>query len=354
MLPYSRRKFIKGLASIPLLFSSSLVFANSLFLKNKPNYSMEKNSKGHSYEPPYLKLHRSGELKKRADVLWDMMESCDICPRECNTNRLRGNRGDCNANSNLEVSSYHAHFGEEPELVGNNGSGTIFFTNCSLLCVFCINYDVSHLGRGRTYTTDDLANMMLALQNHGCHNINLVTPSHYVPQIMRGVDKAAGQGLRLPIVYNTCGWEKLEILQLLDGVVDIYLADFKYGDSKPAGKYSAGAYSYPEITKEAFLEMDRQVGVAKPDPDTGLVDRGLMVRHLVMPENVCRTDLIIEWIADNLPKDTYINIMSQYTPMYKAHDYDEISRRITLREYRQAVTWARRAGLTNVQVQGGI
>ncbi len=353
MLYYSRRKFLKGLATLPLVLSSPVVLANSLFSKNK-THNMGNASRGSAYNPPYLDLHKSGELRNRADVLWDMMKSCDICPRECNANRLRGNRGDCKASSNLEISSFHAHFGEEPELVGSNGSGTIFFTNCSLLCVFCINYDVSHLGRGRNYTTDDLANMMLALQKHGCHNINLVTPSHYVPHILRAIDRAAGQGLRLPIVYNTCGWEKIEIMQLLDGIVDVYLADFKYGDSSAAGKYSAGAYDYPEITKNAFLEMHRQVGVARPDPKTGLVNRGLMVRHLVMPENVCRTDLIMNWIAENLPKDTYINIMSQYTPMYKAFDYDEISRRITLSEYRKAINWARKAGLTNVQVQGRI
>ncbi len=353
MISYSRRNFLKNVASLPLLLSSPFVFANTLFSKNKSN-NMKNISKESSYEPPYLALHRSGELKKRADVLWKMMRSCDICPRECNTNRLRGNRGDCNASSDLEISSFHAHFGEEDGLVGSNGSGTIFFTNCSLLCVFCINYDVSHLGRGSVYSTQDLANMMMVLQRNGCHNINLVTPSHYVPHIMRGIDRAAAQGLKLPIVYNTCGWEKIDILQLLDGVVDIYLADFKYGESQAAGKYSSGAFSYPEITKKAFLEMHHQVGVAKPDPNTGLVNRGLMVRHLVMPENVCRTDLIMQWIADNLPKDTYINIMSQYTPMYKAFDYDKISRRITLSEYRRAINYARSAGLTNLQIQGRI
>jgi len=353
MLSHSRRKFLKNIASLPLILSSSFVFANNIFSKNSSNKMKNITGKSNS-EPPYLDLHRSGELKRRADILWDMMESCDVCPRECKTNRLRGNRGYCNANSNFEVSSYHPHFGEEDGLVGSNGSGTIFFTNCSLLCVFCINYDVSHEGRGSEYSTDDVANMMMVLQEQGCHNINLVTPSHYVPQILRAIDKAAGQGLKLPIVYNTCGWEKIEILQLLDGIVDIYLADFKYGESEPAGKYSSGAYSYPEITQQAFLEMHSQVGIAKFDPDTGLVNRGLMVRHLVMPENVARTDLVMQWIADNMPKDTYINIMAQYTPMYKAFDYDKISRRITHTEYRQAVNYAREAGLTNLDIQGNI
>ncbi len=350
MKNYTRRKFIKNLAGIPIIFSSTFGLASSVFSNKKYGAMISTNS----YEPKYLQLHRSGELKKRADILWDMMRSCDICPRECNTNRIRGSRGDCKANSNLEISSYHAHFGEEEELVGRNGSGTIFFTNCSLLCVFCINYDVSHKGRGRQYTTDSLANMMLALQKHGCHNINLVTPTHYSPHILRAIDSAAGRGLKLPIVYNTCGWEKLEILELLDGVVDIYLADFKYGDNEAADNYSAGAYDYPEITKKALTEMHRQVGTARANPKTGLIERGLMVRHLVMPENVCRTDLIMQWIANNLPKDTYINIMSQYTPMYKAFDYDKISRRITVSEYRQAINYAKDAGLTNIKTQGRI
>ena len=236
-------------------------------------------------------------------------------------------------------------------MVGRSGSGTIFYTNCSLLSVFCINYDVSHLGRGRQYAIRGLANMMMRLQNMGCHNINLVTPSHYVPHILQGIDRAASQGLRLPIVYNTCGWEKLDILQLLDGVVDIYLADFKYGEGGAGDRYSAGAGSYTEITRKALLEMHRQVGTAKAEPETGLINKGLMIRHLVMPENVARTDLVVRWIGANLPKDTYVNIMSQYTPMYKAFDFPEISRRINRTEYNNAVAFARSAGLTNLRLQ---
>ena len=196
-----------------------------------------------------------------------------------------------------------------------------------------------------------MAQMMLHLQKIGCHNINFVTPTHYSPHIVLAVDIAAGKGLRLPLVYNTCGWERLEILKKLDGIVDIYLPDFKYSDGKMAAKYSSAAETYPEITKTALLEMHRQVGVAKPAKD-GVMYRGLMIRHLVMPNRVGGTKGVIEWIAQNLPKDTYLNIMSQYRPMYKAFDYPKISRRLTRKEYAEAVEWAKNAGLTNLEIQG--
>ncbi len=196
-----------------------------------------------------------------------------------------------------------------------------------------------------------MAEMMLNLQKMGCHNINLVTPTHYSPHIVLAVDVAAGKGLRLPLVYNTCGWERLDILRKLDGIIDIYLPDFKYADAEMAVKYSSGAKTYPEITQKALLEMHRQVGVAKPAND-GLMYRGLIIRHLVMPNRVGGTKKVIEWIAKNLPKNTYLNIMSQYRPMYKAFEYPEISRRITHEEYDEAVKWAKEAGLTNLDIQG--
>jgi putative pyruvate formate lyase activating enzyme len=249
------------------------------------------------------------------------------------------------------VSSYHAHFGEEACLVGRGGSGTVFLTNCSLRCVFCINWEISQGGHGTAVSVDDLAAMMLALQAKGCHNVNLVTPTHYSPHILLAVDKAAAKGLRLPLVWNTCGWEKADILKTLEGVVDIYLPDFKYAEGPMAEKYSSGAGAYPEITRTALIEMNRQVGVARPAPD-GLLYRGVIIRHLVMPNRVAGTKKVVEWIAANLPKDTFVNIMSQYTPTYHAHDYPEISRRITNREYEEAVNWARAAGLTNLDIQG--
>jgi len=303
------------------------------------------------FEPAYLKLHKTGELKKRGERLWEMMKSCKLCPRECRVNRLAGKKGICRADSKLVVSSYHPHFGEERPLVGKYGSGTIFFSNCSLRCVFCINYEISHLGEGSSTDIEKLADMMLALQKIGCHNINLVTPTHYSAHIILAVDIAAGKGLRLPLVYNTCGWEQMEILKLLDGIVDIYLPDFKYWDSKMAAKYSAGAGIYPEITKSAIMEMHRQVGVAKPSKD-GLIYRGLMIRHLVMPNNAGGSIKVVKWIAENLPKDTYLNIMSQYRPTYKAFDYPEISRRITRQEYEEVVQTAKESGLTNIEIQG--
>jgi putative pyruvate formate lyase activating enzyme len=301
-------------------------------------------------EPAYLELHRTGELKRRAEMLWDIMDRCGLCPRQCGANRHEA-EGFCQATSQLEIAVHHPHFGEERPLVGSGGSGAIFFTNCSLRCVFCINWEISQEGRGDPRTTDDLAEMMLDLQRRGCHNINLVTPTHYSPHILRAVDTAAGRGLRLPLVYNTCGWERLEILEQLDGVVDIYLPDFKYADAAMAAKYSSEAASYPEVTKKALLEMQRQVGVARPAP-TGLMHRGLMIRHLVMPNDVGGTKQVIEWIAANLPSDTYLNLMSQYTPAYQARRYPNIARRITGQEYRQALQWAEEAGLTAVVAQG--
>ena len=310
-----------------------------------------KTARTHPPEPAYLALHRTGELKQRGERLWQIMRRCELCPRRCETERLAGKEGFCRASAQLEVSSVHPHFGEEKPLVGRGGSGTIFFTNCSLRCVFCINFEVSHLGKGKPRSVDELAWMMLALQKRGCANINVVTPTHFSPHILLALDKAAARGLRLPLVYNTCGWERLEILRTLDGVVDIYLPDFKYADPKMAFRYSAKALTYPKTTSTSLLEMQRQVGTAKPDKD-GLVRRGVMVRHLVMPNNVGGTRRIIRWIARNLPKDTYFNLMSQYTPYYRAWDFPQIARRITRAEYLDAVRCAREAGLTNVDVQG--
>lgn len=303
------------------------------------------------YEPSYVKLQRDGVLLTRGNELWNMMQSCVLCPRKCRVNRIAGRKGHCGATSQLEIASYHEHFGEERPLVGTGGSGTIFFSNCSLRCVFCINWQVSQGAMRKNRSIDELAGMMLALQNRGCHNINVVTPTHYLPHIMLALDTAARKGLRLPLVYNTCGWENPDILKYLDGVVDIYLPDFKYGDARPAETYSTGAASYPDVTKEALLEMHRQVGTAKPAAD-GIVCRGLMIRHLVMPNRAAASKDVVEWIARNLPADTYVNIMSQYIPVFKASDYPEISRRITREEYREVIAWAREAGLTNIDVQG--
>ncbi|MCS7203817.1 MAG: radical SAM protein [Thermodesulfovibrio sp.] len=341
----NRREFLKKLNNIILPFFLSSIFT-------PVSQAIAKKTAQIDFQPSYLKLHKSGELKQRADMLWRIMEKCQLCPRRCGANRLQGEKGFCQApGAQLFISSFHPHFGEERPLVGRYGSGTIFFTFCNTRCVFCQNWEISHLGKGFKRSIEDLANMMLKLQEIGCHNINLVTPTHYSPHILKALDIAAGKGLTLPIVYNTSGWERLEILKILNGVVDIYLPDFKYWDSKMAAKYSAGADSYPEVTKEAILEMHRQVGVAKPSKD-GIIYRGLIIRHLVMPNDVAGSEKVIEWIANNLPKDTYVNIMSQYTPLYKALDYPEISRRITREEYEKVVNKAKKLGLTNLDIQG--
>jgi putative pyruvate formate lyase activating enzyme len=352
----TRRDFLDNTAKLCFLVGMSSIFLNcteTVASIKEPRTGFEKPGKTSSdFESAYLKLHQTGELKKRAEKLWAIMESCQLCPRRCGENRLERMRGFCRApGARLIVSGYHAHFGEERPLVGKGGSGTIFFSHCSLRCVFCQNWTVSHLGRGSETNISELAGMMLRLQEKGCHNINLVTPTHYSAHILKALDAAAGKGLRLPVVYNTCGWERLEILTLFDEVVDIYLPDFKYWDSAMSAKFSAGAENYPEITRKAILEMNRQVGVAK-SAKQGFMQRGLMIRHLVMPNDIGGSEKIMEWIAENLPKDTYVNIMAQYTPAHKAYDYPEISRRITGEEYRKVVQRAKDMGLTNLHIQG--
>jgi len=338
----TRRNIIKSILLAPLAGFTS-------YINCKMSGNTQKTSIG--FEPAYLSMHRSGELKRRGEQLWAMMESCDLCPRMCGVNKLKGERGFCDANSILEISAFHPHYGEERPLVGKGGSGTIFLTNCSLRCVFCINWEISQGREGRERTIDEFAQMMINLQKRGCHNINFVTPTHYSPHILLAVDRAASWGLNVPLVYNTSGWERVEILRILDGIIDIYLPDFKYSNGKMAARYSSGADTYPVLVKEALLEMHRQVGVAKPGDD-GLMYRGLMIRHLVMPNDVSGTKEVIDWIAAKLPKDTYLNLMSQYRPMYKSYEYPEISRTITSEEYATVVNHARQKGLTNLDIQG--
>jgi putative pyruvate formate lyase activating enzyme len=304
--------------------------------------------RGADFEPAYLDLHRTGELKERADALWAVMAACQLCPRRCGVDRIGGESGFCRTpGAQLVVSASQAHFGEERPLVGTGGSGTIFLTHCNLRCVFCQNWAISQKGRGSKTSIDELARMMLQQQARGCHNINLVTPTHYSAQILQALDVAAGNGLRIPIVYNTSGWERLEILKLLDGIVDIYLPDFKFWHGELSAKYAVGADTYPEVTSAAILEMHRQVGVARPEED-GLMQRGLMIRHLVMPNDTSGSEHVIAWIAEHLPKDTYVNIMAQYHPAHQAFDYPELSRRVTNEEYLAVVHKAVEVGLTNL------
>ncbi|MGB9627457.1 MAG: radical SAM protein [Thermodesulfobacteriota bacterium] len=293
-----------------------------------------------AFLPSFVSLYEKGELQRRIPLLRDLLKECRLCPRSCGVNRLEGELGYCKAGSELMVSSAFPHFGEEPPLVGYHGSGTIFLTHCNLRCIFCQNYDISHLGRGELITTSMMANMMIRLQEMGCHNINFVTPTHYVPQIVASLPEAIEKGLHVPIVYNCSGYESVEVIQLLEGIVDIYMPDAKYMDEKFAKRYS-NAPDYPEVIKKVLKEMHRQVGDLQTNT-IGIAERGLLIRHLVMPNGVASSEEILKFIAEEISIHSYVNIMDQYRPEYKAYDYIEINRRITYKEYLEAVQWAKR------------
>jgi putative pyruvate formate lyase activating enzyme len=299
-----------------------------------------------NWQPAYVKLGER-EVGKRAATLRAIFKECHLCPRQCGVDRTRGGKGVCGGSSVVRVHSYHAHYGEERSLVGRGGSGTIFFSRCNLLCEFCQNWQINHRGDGDDVTDDDVAAMMIDLQRRGCHNINLVTPTHVIPNIVNALQSAMVRGLRLPLVYNCGGYEPVEVIRLLDGLVDIYLPDYKYMDGAMAAKYSHGASDYPERCAAAIIEMNRQVGRLVVD-EKGVALRGLMIRHLVMPENIAGTDRFVQWVAKELGPDTYVNIMGQYHPEHRARFYPEINRRITRAEFERAVTWAHEAGLTNL------
>ncbi len=294
-------------------------------------------------EPSYIALSRSNELDKRIEILNQMLSSCKLCPRECGVDRTIGEEGICKSGTKLMVSGIHPHFGEEAPLVGAHGSGTIFLTGCNLRCVYCQNYEISHLGIGEVITIEEIAKNMLRLQGIGCHNINFVTPTHFVPQLVEAIAIAVKDGLNIPIVYNCGGYEKVEIVRLLDGIIDIYMPDMKYGRPKHADKYSK-AKNYPEINFKAVKEMHRQVGDLKLD-DLGMAYRGLLVRHLVLPEDLAGSERIFRFLADNVSKKTYINIMDQYRPQYKAWEFTKLGRKPTNKEYNRAVELAKKVGL---------
>ena len=300
-----------------------------------------------SWSPAYAKLERDARLADRIEQAHSQFSECRLCPRQCGVNRINGETGFCQAPAKAVVYSAHPHFGEEVPLVGKKGSGTIFFSNCNLRCVFCQNWPISHEGRGNEIENADLASMMVNLQKIGCHNINLVTPTHVMPNILQATRLAFQKGLRIPLVYNTSGYERVEILKLLDGIVDIYLPDMKFMHPDQAKRYLAGAADYPEITKRAVLEMHRQVGVLRTDRE-GIAQRGLVIRHLVMPNRVAGTKEFVDWVVASLPKTTYVNIMHQYHVDYKAFEYPEICRSITSAEYLEAMDWAETCGLTNL------
>jgi putative pyruvate formate lyase activating enzyme len=295
------------------------------------------------YTPRYIELHETSEFKRRIDSLNEILAECSLCPRRCGANRIQGEFGYCKAGSELMISSVFPHFGEEAPLVGYRGSGTIFLTHCNLRCVFCQNYDISHLGRGEKTFPSQMASYMMRLQELGCHNINFVTPTHYVPQIVASLSEAIELGLKLPLVYNCSGYESLEVIKLLDGIIDIYMPDAKYAGEEPARRFS-NAPDYPHVLKEVLKEMYRQVGDLQMDEDR-IAERGLLIRHLVMPGNVGGTEALMKFIAEEISRDSYVNVMQQYRPEYKSCDYPELSRRITHGEYLDAVKMARRFGL---------
>lgn len=291
--------------------------------------------------PCYLELERS-EFKKKISRLYDILKECTLCPRKCRVDRTKGKKGYCNSDMELIVSSVHPHYWEEEPLVGLYGSGTIFLTNCNLKCLYCQNYDISCLGQGKPTTTEELAEGMLSLQKQGCHNINLVTPTHFTPQLVETIKIAAEKGLRIPIVYNCGGYESVETIRLLEGIIDIYMPDIKYSGSVNAKKCS-NAQDYFDVCKKAVKEMHRQVGDLKIE--NGIAGRGLLIRHLVLPNNIAGTEEVMKFIANEISKDSYVNIMPQYRPMYRAAEYPELSRLLKLEEYLKAKEIASRFGL---------
>lgn len=293
--------------------------------------------------PGYLVLHEQGKLADRIAAARERLASCRICPRNCGVDRLSDEKGVCRTGAKAVVSSYGPHFGEESPLVGSGGSGTIFLTHCNLHCVFCQNYEISHLGEGIETGAAQLAAMMISLQRQDCHNINFVTPSHVVPQILAALPAAIEKGLSVPLVYNSSGYDSVDTLKLLDGVFDIYMPDFKFWSRESAKRY-AKAPDYPERAREAVIEMHRQVGDLVMDTG-GVAVRGLLVRHLVMPGGLVETGEIMRFLAREVSADTYVNVMDQYRPCGRAHDFPPIDRRLGHDEFQEALGLAGEAGL---------
>ena len=300
--------------------------------------------------PAYLDLHASGELARRAQEAVAALGRCRICPRNCDVDRLADRKMACKVGRQARVSTFFAHFGEEDCLRGHQGSGTIFFSFCNLRCVFCQNWETSQEGNGEEVSAVELAEIMLELQRRGCHNINFVTPEHVVPQILEALAIAAGRGLRLPLVYNTSAYDSLESLRWMDGVVDIYMPDFKYWREESAARVLKAA-DYPEVARAAVREMHRQVGELTFD-DQGLARRGLLVRHLVMPGALDETAEILRWLAEELSPDTYVNVMDQYRPegrvLREPHRFPELTRPLRASDHQAALAHARAAGLRRI------
>lgn len=296
--------------------------------------------------PSYLQLLETGEFERKEKEALLSLEKCSLCPRKCEVNRLKNEKGICRTGRYAWISSYGPHFGEESPLVGYGGSGTIFFTHCNLKCIFCQNYDISHLGAGHEVTPDELADIMLELQRMGCHNINFVSPSHVVAQVIEALRIAVWKGLTIPVVYNTGGYDSIKALKLMEGIVDIYMPDMKYSSNEVAYKYS-GVMNYVEVNRNAVKEMHRQVGDLILN-NIGIAIRGLLVRHLILPDGLAGTQEIMKFLSEEISQNTYVNIMNQYRPCYKAGEFPELSRRITHKEWLIAVNIARKYGLTRL------
>ena len=298
----------------------------------------------------YLSLYEQGKLKERISLARGLLSPCRLCPRRCGVDRLQpGELGVCRTGERALVASFGPHFGEESPLVGTGGSGTIFFSRCNLLCIFCQNYDISHCPQGEegvAVEPEELARIMVGLQDQGCHNVNFVTPTHVMPQILAALPPAIEMGLHLPLVYNSSGYDSVDSLQLLEGIVDIYMPDFKFWDPDHAKTY-AHAEDYPGVAKLALKEMHRQVGDLVID-DSGLARRGLLIRHLVMPGCLDETEAILNFIATEISPDSYVNVMDQYRPCGKAGEFEGLDRTLTGDEYHQAKEMAKRAGLTRL------
>lgn len=295
--------------------------------------------------PSYINLN-NGELDKRAERLREILSSCQMCPHNCLVNRIEGGKGFCKGSYEVLIDGYGPHYGEEDVLVGKYGSGTIFFSKCTMRCVFCQNYEISQCDSGDEISVEELAHIMISLQNSGCHNINLVSPTHYVYQIVEAIKHAVTEGLSIPIVYNTGGYESVEIIKLLKGIIDIYMPDIKFGDNEKAKKYTK-TNNYFDVAKKAVKEMHKQVGELKTDTN-GIAYRGLLIRHLVLPNNISSTDRVMKFISEEISKNAMVNVMAQYYPAHLAYNIEGISRRISKREYIQAVQYAEDMGLTRL------
>ena len=349
----SRRKFIKkslitaGTAAAAL---GGIGLAHSLLQSTTPD-KKKPPEKVKDIHPTgkrlrYVDLEASGELARREQILWDLYAPCRLCPRLCRVNRTAGAPGKCALAGNFRVASFGPDFGNEQPIRGTRGSGSVFLSSCNLKCIFCQNWQINHRGDGRQTTHEELAEMLLSMQRMGCHNVSFITPTHLVPHLIKGLRIAIQGGLNIPLCYNTGGYDALEVIKLLDGIVDIYQPDFKFQDPRIAARFMQGAPDYPAHAAAAIKEMHRQVGNLNIGDD-GLATHGVVIRHLVLPENMGGADKLVRWIVDEFGTDQHVNIMGQFWPAFRSRYYPPLNRQVAPGEYAQAMRWARDAGLRN-------